>query len=45
MQIICMAFSRDLSLSIPAKSRSVSLYNCFDMFVQEEVLDGDEMPV
>jgi ubiquitin carboxyl-terminal hydrolase 8 len=32
-----------LSLPIPAKKRtdSVSLYQCLDYFVQEEVLEGD----
>ena len=35
----------DLSLPIPSKSSSIKLQHCLDLFVKEEILDGDEKPV
>ncbi|XP_059619055.1 ubiquitin carboxyl-terminal hydrolase Usp2-like [Phlebotomus argentipes] len=34
----------DLSLPLPASSTRSKLENCLELFIREEILDGDEMP-
>ncbi|XP_055684052.1 ubiquitin carboxyl-terminal hydrolase Usp2 isoform X5 [Lutzomyia longipalpis] len=34
----------DLSLPLPASSSRSKLENCLELFIREEILDGDEMP-
>ena len=35
----------DLSLPLPTGTKECSLTRCFELFMKEELLDGDEKPV